>query len=57
MSAETLKLLALVCEELATFNEWYASADKLSQKPAAHGMCGIYFFPYSSRPNIPDCSV
>lgn len=44
MSAETLKVLALVCEEVATFNERYASADKLSRKPAAHGMCGIYIF-------------
>lgn len=44
MSAETLKVLALVCEEVATFNERYASADKLSQKPAARGMCGIFFF-------------
>lgn len=46
MSAEILKVLAFVCEEAVTYNERHASADKLSQKPAAHGMCGIFFFSF-----------
>lgn len=57
MSAEIRKVLFFSSEEVVTLNERYASADKLSQKLAAQGMCGIFFLMEVLMPNIPDCSV